>query len=422
MGVVETFGKYIEKLCESEHKKAAAFLLKTGWRLQSFRFAHMPDKRLSEADKYLAAFMMKAMARPLIDPEHSAMVSIFTPCEIIMEAGFSPYNVEGFSSYISGSKAELSCIRKAESLGIPETLCSYHRTFLGANGFGILPKPAFIVYTNLICDANMLTFKYLKDSFNVPAYFLDVPADQSEDALDHVEAQLRGLPAFIKEVSGASISEEHLIDRVKKSRQTMLDYVSFLKQRSDRFVPSDIVSPMYCGMSNNILLGSDEESHFTKLLLKVVKEAPKKRGKHIYFMHTIPFWPDAMKERMLFKDEVQIVGDELGFMCDPDYDTENPYRAMAYRMVYNHGNGPIVRRIEKGIEKAKLCKADGVVWFNHWGCKHTLGGSSIAKRRFEEAGFPTLVLDGDGCDSGFGGEGQMATRIGAFLEILGEKS
>ena len=42
------------------------------------------------------------------------------------------------------------------------------------------------------------------------------------------------------------------------------------------------------------------------------------------------------------------------------------------------------------------------------------------KKRFEEAGFPCLILDGDGCDRSHGGEGQMATRIEAFIEMLGQ--
>ena len=43
---------------------------------------------------------------------------------------------------------------------------------------------------------------------------------------------------------------------------------------------------------------------------------------------------------------------------------------------------------------------------------------SWSKRAFEEAGLPTLLLDGDSCDRGFGGEGQAATRVEAFLEVL----
>ena len=43
------------------------------------------------------------------------------------------------------------------------------------------------------------------------------------------------------------------------------------------------------------------------------------------------------------------------------------------------------------------------------------------RRYFTEqpaAGIPLLLLDGDGCDRSHGGEGQTATRLGAFLEML----
>ena len=91
---------------------------------------------------------------------------------------------------------------------------------------------------------------------------------------------------------------------------------------------------------------------------------------------------------------------------------------MAQRLVYSVFNGPVTRRIDRGIAEARRLKADGAVWFCHWGCKHTLGGAQLAKKRFEEAGIPCLILDGDGCDRSHGGEGQLATRIDAFVEML----
>ena len=72
-------------------------------------------------------------------------------------------------------------------------------------------------------------------------------------------------------------------------------------------------------------------------------------------------------------------------MADITKHSEDPYEEMALRLVYHALNGPVSRRIEAGIRHAKQAGADGVVWFNHWGCKHTLGGSRIAKKRFEEA-------------------------------------
>ena len=41
-----------------------------------------------------------------------------------------------------------------------------------------------------------------------------------------------------------------------------------------------------------------------------------------------------------------------------------------------------------------------------------------SKEQLEAAGFPTLTLDGDGCDTRNVQDGQMATRAGAFMEQL----
>ena len=48
--------------------------------------------------------------------------------------------------------------------------------------------------------------------------------------------------------------------------------------------------------------------------------------------------------------------------------------------------------------------------------------NNIVKIALEEAGLPTLLLDGDSCDRAFGGEGQAATRMEAFLELLEARS
>ena len=39
-------------------------------------------------------------------------------------------------------------------------------------------------------------------------------------------------------------------------------------------------------MTNNILLGTEEEEKYTQMLLKDIKKAPAAKGKHIYWMHT----------------------------------------------------------------------------------------------------------------------------------------
>lgn len=105
MQIIETYGKYIEKWANTNPDRARV-LLKLGWEVQNLKYKFTPDKRLLPADRYLAHLMMNTMLMPLKNPQECAIVSIFTPCEILHEAGLHPYNVEAFSCYLSASNAE----------------------------------------------------------------------------------------------------------------------------------------------------------------------------------------------------------------------------------------------------------------------------------------------------------------------------
>ncbi|MDO5345564.1 MAG: 2-hydroxyacyl-CoA dehydratase family protein [Lachnospiraceae bacterium] len=421
MDIVETFGSYVDKL-SADNPERARRLLKTGWEAQNLRFRLMPEKRLLPADRHMAQLMMETMLRPLKRPEDSVVVSVFTPCELMQEVGLNPYNVESFSCYLTGSKAERAFLQQAENAGISETLCSYHKTFIGAAQSGLLPAPKCIVYTNLTCDANLVTFRTLSELYQVPAFVIDVPMEQDEENVAYVAGQLRELAAFLEEVTGKQILEEHLKERLARSRRTLENYEKFQRLRADKYVPADLVTPLYSGMTNNILLGTREEERYTEELLRDIQSAGPAKGKRVYWMHTIPFWSEAVRDALYFNERMQIVGCELASVCDSDFHPQKPYEAMARRMVYHALNGSIFRRIDAGIRHAKEAGADGAVWFCHWGCKHTLGGAQLAKKKFEEAGLPLLILNGDGCDRSHGGEGQTSTRLEAFLEMLeGEK-
>ncbi len=421
MQITEVFGNYVERFSQTNPERAR-WLLKTGWKAQDLRFLLLPDKRLFPADRYMAVLMMNTMRKPLQSPDKSAIVSVFTPCELLQEAGLSPYNVESFSAYLTASHAEEGCLQQTENRGISSTLCSYHRTFIGAAEKGLLPKPKCIVYTNLVCDANLVTFRHLAEWYRVPSFAIDVPMQQNEENIAYVADQLRQLARFLEKETGTAISEDSLRERLKVSRRTLENYSTFQKLRANCYVPSDLVTPLYAGMTLNILLGTKEVEKYTQQLLEDIKTASGAKGKRIYWMHTIPFWSDAVRKELSLNEGAQIVGCELAQTCDPDFDPSKPYEAMARRMVYHGLNGSLTRRIERGIRHAKEVNADGVVWFGHWGCKHTLGGSQLAKKKFEEQGLPLLILDGDGCDRSHGGEGQTATRLGAFLEMLGGRT
>lgn len=417
MSITAAFGQRVARLAEENPEKARRFLL-LGWRANGLKNRLRPGKN-SKSDQLLFQAVNRAMVSCLARPEKNVMVSLFTPCEPLLVQGLLPYSCEAFSSYLSGSKAEEGFLRHAEDAGIPTSLCSYHKIFIGAAQTDLMPKPRFILNTSLACDANTLTFRYLAEYYGVPHFAIDIPYEQTPQAVDYVAGQLREMVEFITRQTGVPLDEAKLIAAVGRSQRTLQYYHDFLTQRAGKEVLSNLTSELFRTAAFHLLLGSPESEAVARQMLEEAKTAPPARGKQLLWIHTTPYWVPPLRHMFDHDTQVQIAASDMSYegYC-PDADPEKPYETMARRLVCSPFNGPAQRRIQRALEVAQQVQADGAVWFCHWGCKHTLGGAQLGKRAFEEKGLPTLLLDGDSCDRGFGGEGQAATRMEAFLELL----
>lgn len=416
MGIIERFGNRVSQLAQTDSDKARRLLL-AGWRAKRLQIQYFSNT-LSKADRMVGTQVMRAMTACLARPEKNVTVSLFTPCELLLIQGLHPYSCEGFSSYLSGSMAEQGFLQKAEESGIPSTLCSYHKVFLGAAETGLMPRPKFILSTSLACDANQLTFRALSEFYGVPWFSVDVPYEKSSAAVDYVAGQLRQMGEFIARQTGIPVDGTRLIQAVQRSQRTLTGYGTFLRKRAGRQILSDLTTELYVTAAFHFLLGSRESEAYVQQLLRQAETAPPATGKQLLWVHTTPYWVPPLRQLLNHSPRVQLAACDMNYEGIVDADPARPYEAMAKRLVYSSFNGPISHRIDRAIATARQVKAHGAVWFCHWGCKHTLGGAQLGKTKLEEAGFPTLILDGDSCDRGFGGEGQSVTRMEAFLELL----
>ena len=115
MKIIETYGNYIEKW-SNEDPDRARWLLKTGWKAQNLKFRFARTK--TDAGRPVSCQTYDGYdAYAFGKPQESAIVSIFTPCELLQEAGIHPYNVEGFSCYtfcIKGRKSNFYSRQKIQ--------------------------------------------------------------------------------------------------------------------------------------------------------------------------------------------------------------------------------------------------------------------------------------------------------------------
>lgn len=418
MDIVKTFGRMVADLSE-EHPDQARKLLLAGWRAQRFMLGTRPDKRLPPSRQTIARVTMEKMIDALAHPDNSAAVSLFAPSELIDAAGITPFSVETLSAFITGTRCEQAFLRQADDLGMPDTLCSYHRTFLGALSSGLVAPPRFALYTNVACDGNLITFPCLHDRFNVPSWCIDVPYDKTDEAVRYVEGQIREARTFVEDIIGRRIADEALCTRTARSARTARSYVRMLKKVAQRRLPSDMTSEMYAVFASHVLLGSEESFAFARMLERESQQALPSNAKRLVWLHLIPNMQKPVVDALSFNDRAFVTACDLA--ADAlliDVDPSKPFEAMARRMVHSAFNGSVQARVERALDLARMTNADGAVLFAQWGCTATLGAAPLIKRALEDAGLPCLVLDGDGCDPANTSDGQASTRLEAFLEML----
>ena len=414
--IVQTFGKTIGSLAVDSPARSR-LLLVSG--LKAFRgvLRCAPDRRLPPSRRYSAVALNRVMCHVLDHADTSALVSVFQPCELLEAAGITPMCAEMLSAYISGSWAEAVFADAAESEGIAETYCSYHKVLLGAAYLNVMPKPAMVINTSLVCDANHLTFRELAAHYAVPHYYVDVPPEQNEESVAYVADQFRDLAAFLRDLLGRGPEEERLREVMARSKRTVESLRACLSEKRTHSLPGDVTSEMYEIYLSHNGLGSPAAERYAGMLLRDLRAAPPARGLRLLWLHTIPIWQTPVKSLFDLNPRAQIVTCDMCTESLTEVDPARPYESMARRLVYSPWNGGR-KRVEAALALADELRVDGVVCFCHWGCKQTMGLSALFKSELEKAGFPVLVLNGDGCDRRNASDGQTATRLNAFLEML----
>ena len=357
-------------------------------------------------------------------PDQSAIVNVFMPCELLHAMGITPMFPEGISVYVACTRCPEGFCEAAEARGIPESFCSYHKLMLGMSETRVMPAPALVVNTTLACDANQVSFRSIANRRDVPHVVVDVPEATDEEAVAYVAAQLRDLAATLEETFGTVLDPAVLEAVCQRSRRTLANVREFARRRSEVTLPMSLTGELCVLIATHIMLGSPEAERFSWELLKSLAAAPPASEggvPRVFWVHTLPNWQDAMVGLFDGASEAELVGNDMAYdalgILD-SLDPADPFDFMARRLVANSANGRSERRIEAALREALAADADGVVVFGHWGCKQTQGLAQIGRRTFEAHGLPTLVLDGDGCDPRNVSDGQMVTRVGAFLEQL----
>lgn len=413
---IEDFGKLIAKTAESSPERARRLLL-AGFEFYGLKLRLFPEKRLPAAKQKSAVYLNKTIRESFKDPKNMALVNVFMPCEILEAMGIVPMCAELFSGFINGTFCERFFAEEAQKEGVAESYCSYHKIFLGAAYNGVLRAPSAIINTSLVCDANNITFKEMASRMEIPHFYIDVPNERSEESVRYVAEELREAAKFLEDATGRKLDEEKLKEAVGRSRESIELFKKILDKKRAFCLPGDVTGEMYEIYLTHNGLGSKMCLDYAKTYLRDFEGAKRYNGIKILWLHVMPNWQKPVTDLFNFSEECRIVACDLSFENFVDTDPEKPYESMARRLVYSYWNSG-KSRVERAVEMGKYLGVDGVVCFCQWGCKQTLGLTELFKEAFEKEGIPLLVLDGDGADRVNTSDGQVSTRLNAFIETV----
>ncbi|WPC43764.1 2-hydroxyacyl-CoA dehydratase family protein [Clostridium sp. JS66] len=416
MSIVKKYEELTKKEAET-NPETAYKMIKLGLFLEK-QIVKLSSKEVPKAYTKLSLIAINSILRALKEPENSAWINIFTPVEILQCFDINPLSIECMACFMSGFECEDFVNEYAENIGIAETLCSYHKGFIGTVESGILPKPKFAFTTSTCCDGNVNTIRYLAKKHNLDSYILDIPYEYSLEGEKYVVTQLKHMIAMLEEKSGKKFDEDKLKEILKRENESKKFFKKYLKYQRTKYYPSSLTLHMYMLFAAHVGIGTKEIYDFYKLLAEDIKKYPESEGVKIFWVHLLPYYQETMKEYFNFNPKYQIQSYDINFDYMEELDVEHPLEALAKKLILNIYNGPYERKI-KAIEKAvDTLQSEAVIHFCHWGCKQSSGGVMQLKQTMKEKSIPMLILDGDCMDRRNCHDGQLKTRLEAFLEIL----
>lgn len=292
---IKIFGNHIYNLVQKNPVRARNEL--------SFVFSatglmckYFPTKKLLPSRQFMQWAAANAAINPLKHGKGSAIVSLYLPCEILHAMGFELMFPEALACYLAAAGSERFFIETAENNGLPKTMCSYHKSFIGIVESGVLPKPEFIINTTLACDANHLSFRRASEYYDVPQFIIDVPSEYNNSNLIYVANQLKNMASFIEEHSSIKLDNDKLISAVNRSKRTLKNFLDILSVRRERSLSDEMTSQMLSVFATHIMLGTENAEKYSADFLKELTNCPKqKKGVRLLWVHTLPYWQKLLE-------------------------------------------------------------------------------------------------------------------------------
>jgi len=363
------------------------------------------------------------------------------PSEILDAMDVTAVFLENYATVIASKRLASGFCAVGEKMGFSQDVCGYARMLMGyilardeapEAPYGGLAEPDFLLVNSYSCDSRLGWFAAMSRALNLPLHVHDAPhqpdgASDSAINAEYTECELRGLVAFLEEQTGTRFDPDRLKQRLAVSRQTseiIFDINELRKAVPCPMGSADMFTAIWPAL---YLAGTKECEDFYKRLQTEIEEriargsgvVPEEKFRLMW--SGIPFWYD-MRLINYVEDFGGVVAVE-GFYRSrerrlPPQD-DDPIRDMALRSTRQRGfPGSVIASIDDLLDAVKEYSIDGVVLSFNPSCRLAYVSQTELQKSLEDRGIPTLGLECDMADERTYSEGQVKTRLDAFIERL----
>ncbi len=413
-------------------RKLTPYLLK-----ELFRFLNIYSKVTGKGIGKESIESFHILSKSVVELFHhtykcgSIWTTLFVPSEIIFAMKLYPFSLEVAAALCSKFGQSSHSLAEADLAAIPTDVCSFHRTALGNAYMGVYPRPLFLAGTTTICDSNLKTIQICESITGKESIILDVPYEMNDNSIKYLTNQLIRLTKCMEEVTGKKMEKHALAEAIDLSNQARGKMIELNHVRQDPLSPLAGHDALGFMVPSHYLAGSQYSVDFYTAMadeLRGVIATRRKNGEvadekeiRLLWLELKPYFKADIFNKIENAGNTKIVFEEINHVYWDKLDPDKPYESLARKLISNHNNGPLEKRLEVIKTLAKDYNVDGVIAFSTWGCRRNNAAIPTIKKELNREGYPLLNLDGDCVDDGNYMSGQIATRTEGFIEMLGAR-
>ncbi|MHC4108865.1 MAG: 2-hydroxyacyl-CoA dehydratase subunit D [Planctomycetota bacterium] len=376
------------------------------------------------ARKKLTLELARLGVRLFSGRERVAWCGILTPFDLLHAMGVTSCFVEFVGAMLASSGTVEPLLSEAEEAGYAPDGCSYHRAVTGATLRGLMPVPDFLIATSAPCSGGLAVIENLARHFDRDLFVIHVPQDDGEAGVRFLAEQLRSMADFVTAHTGKPLEPERMrtaMANTNRARALLLEVYELARAvpspaRRRDFVNFGVVFALLLGSESAIDVARAYRDEFARSVASAANPGAE-QARLLWLQNRIQF-KNPLEELLEEDYQAAVVIDELNDVNWDPIDPDDPFPGLARRMLSIPLTGPVERRIRNLERLAREYQVDGAINPCHWGCRQGTGSRGLIEAGLTKAGIPVLNLEVDCVDPRSFSEGQLRTRLEAFMEMI----